>query len=101
MNVAVTIYALDPEKGSESGMGWRFMLELSKFNAKVTVYTRKNNVNKARLYLSNMSVNNIDLVGVDINRRYLFWKRGLLVFCFIISFGSCWFFAKLEKKILK
>lgn len=71
-NIVVTAYAVDPTKGSEDGMGWNFSQQLGEqFN--VTVYTRKNNVNKANEY---NKYENIKYKGYDLPYFLRFWKKG-------------------------
>lgn len=50
-SVLMTVYAVNPYKGSEDGTGWNISREVAK-SKKVTVITRKNNIPHIKKYLS-------------------------------------------------
>lgn len=43
MKILLSVYACEPNKGSEPGIGWNWALHLSKMGHSITVITRKNN----------------------------------------------------------
>ena len=43
MKILISAYACEPNKGSEPGIGWNWMINLVKKGHSVTVITRKNN----------------------------------------------------------
>ena len=43
LKVLLSAYACEPNKGSEPGVGWNWLIEIAKLNHKVTVITRSNN----------------------------------------------------------
>jgi len=73
----MTAYDVNPYKGSESGTGWNFALQISRFN-RVIVVTRENNRNNIDLYINEFSVNtdNLEFVYYDLPYYLRFWKRG-------------------------
>ncbi len=73
----MTAYDINPYKGSESGTGWNFALQISRFN-RVIVVTRENNRNNIDLYINEFSVNadNLEFVYYDLPYYLRFWKRG-------------------------
>ena len=76
--VLVTAYDINPYRGSESGTGWNFSLQLARFN-KVYAITRKNNRNLIEKYLSENDLEyskNIEFFYYDLPYLLRFWKRG-------------------------
>jgi glycosyltransferase involved in cell wall biosynthesis len=74
MKILLSAYACEPEKGSEPGLGWEWVVRLSKRHD-LWVVTRSNNrsaIEAAKPLLPG----NIHFVYVDIPRSLSFWKRG-------------------------
>ena len=46
LKVLLSAYACEPNKGSEPGVGWNWLIEIAKLNHKVTVITRSNKKNR-------------------------------------------------------
>lgn len=78
MKVLATAYAVNPYEGSESGMGWNFVLQIARFQ-KVAVVTRKNNRGDIEKYMASNPepvYENIDFHYYDLPYWMRFWKRG-------------------------
>jgi len=75
--VVVTAYDVDPYKGSESGMGWNFIYQISKHN-KILAITRKNNREHIEQYIDsyNIDASNIVFYYYDLPIWMRFWKKG-------------------------
>ena len=42
-NILISAYACEPQKGSEPGIGWHWVVELARLEYNVHVITRSNN----------------------------------------------------------
>jgi len=76
--ILATAYAVNPEKGSEDGMGWNFVYQISRFH-RVIAITRENNREAIERYMHNHPdpiYNNITWVYFDLPYWMRFWKRG-------------------------
>lgn len=76
--ILVSVYALNPLKGSEEGMGWNFIDQIARFN-KVIVITRKNNREGIERYMSERNEDNfknIQFLYYDLPYYLRFWKKG-------------------------
>jgi len=75
--ILATAYDINPYKGSESGTGWNFALQISRFN-KVKVVTRKNNRDNIERYITEFNINqdNLEFLYYDLPYLLRFWKRG-------------------------
>jgi glycosyltransferase involved in cell wall biosynthesis len=75
--ILITAYDINPYKGSESGMGWNFVLQASRFN-KIKVVTRKNNRKNIDKYINenNVDMLNLDFFYYDLPYYLRFWKNG-------------------------
>jgi glycosyltransferase involved in cell wall biosynthesis len=94
MNILISAYACEPNKGSEPGVGWKWVLELSKDSNKIVhVITRANNQKVIEKYYTehSLSVNLIfhyyDLPkimiwvkkrGFSVNLYYILWQIGII-----------------------
>jgi glycosyltransferase involved in cell wall biosynthesis len=79
--ILMTAYAINPNKGSEDGMGWNFVIHAAA-NSRVVAYTRKNN----RSGIESFQAANPDHRYSNITFRYfdwpkwlIFWKKGPLL----------------------
>ena len=77
LKVLLSAYACEPNKGSEPGVGWNWLIEIAKLNHKVTVITRSNNkksiinkVNYEKEYFRNIS-----FIFCDLPYIFLLLKR--------------------------
>lgn len=76
--VLASVYALNPQKGSEDGMGWNFVCQIAK-HQKVIAITRENNQPHIEAYLENNPnaiYKNIEFLYYDLPSYLRFWKRG-------------------------
>lgn len=67
-------YACEPEKGSEPGVGWGWVWEISQF-AEVWVITRANNRESIEAYLTEYSNPNLHFIYIDTPKWMRFWKQ--------------------------
>ena len=75
--ILATAYDINPYKGSESGTGWNFILQISRFN-KVVAVTRLNNRGNIEKFIrdNGIDVTNISFHYYDLPYFLRFWKRG-------------------------
>lgn len=74
----ITAYAINPDKGSEDGTGWNWILQVAKKN-KLIVITRENNKPYIEKYIQENTTpenSNIEFQYYDLPRWSRFWKRG-------------------------
>ncbi len=76
--ILATVYAVNPYKGSEDGMGWNFVMQIARFN-KVVAITRENN----RPHIERFMKENPDHLYQKMQFMYFdlpmwmrFWKKG-------------------------
>lgn len=78
MNILLSSYSVNPNHGSEDGVGWHWTLELSKhFNSpqdKIYLVTKKANAKDTKKGIENFGLNNVELVIVD-TPDWLNWYR--------------------------
>ena len=65
MNILLSAYACEPNKGSEPEVGWKWALSLSKRGHSVYVITRKNNKKNIDKYLKTYSLTNLNFIYFD------------------------------------
>lgn len=78
MNILLSAYACEPNKGSEPGVGWSWAMELSKHH-NVWVITRDNNQRNIEQYLIDNPKENIEqlhFIYVGLPSTLTFWKKG-------------------------
>lgn len=78
MNILLSAYACEPNKGSEPGVGWSWAQELAKHH-NVWVITRDNNEPTISQYLEeNPEFQNANLhfIYVGLSKKLTFWKKG-------------------------
>jgi glycosyltransferase involved in cell wall biosynthesis len=78
MTILMTAYAAHPHKGSEDGMGWRFILEAARHHNVIAI-TRVNNGPAIEAFLSENDFEgheNLQFVYFDLPQYLRFWKRG-------------------------
>lgn len=77
--VLMTVYAVNPYKGSEDGTGWNISREVAK-NNDVTVITRKNNIPHIQRYLDENPQDihaNTNFIGYDLHPSVMWLKKRL------------------------
>ena len=72
--VLLSAYACEPVKGSEPGVGWNWVRQLSQF-AEVWVLTRANNRNSIEAAIAEHPLPHVHFVYYDLPRWMSFWKR--------------------------
>ena len=75
LKVLVSAYACEPNRGSESGIGWNWVREISK-SCDVWVITRANNRPLIERALATETLCNTHFVYFDVRRWIGFWKKG-------------------------
>ena len=78
MKILLSAYACEPNKGSEPGVGWSWVIEYAKYH-QVWVLTRDNNEQTIKTYLEeNPEYNNENLhfIYVGLSKKMTFWKKG-------------------------
>ena len=75
MNILVSAYACEPDKGSEPGVGWNWVMQASRFHD-VWVLTRSNNRPAIERALQRTPRRNVRWVYVDLPPLLRWWKRG-------------------------
>ncbi|NOQ32165.1 MAG: glycosyltransferase [Helicobacteraceae bacterium] len=75
MKVFVSAYACEPYKGSEPGIGWNFVNEMSNYN-EVHVLTRANNRESIEASLEDHQNPNLVFHYYDLPKALRFWKKG-------------------------
>lgn len=76
--ILATAYAINPNKGSEDGMGWNFLLQIARFNNVVAV-TRENNRAPIEAYMRENPSELYDRIRIlyfDTPYWMRFWKKG-------------------------
>ena len=76
MKVLLSAYACEPEKGSEPGVGWNWVREISKIAKEVWVITRSNNKKAIEDALEKEPMPNVHWVYFDLPKWARFWKKG-------------------------
>lgn len=78
MNILISAYACEPNKGSEPGVGWNWAVSVAKHH-QVWVITRDNNKPTITSYLlEHPEQENINLhfIYVGLSKKLTFWKKG-------------------------
>jgi glycosyltransferase involved in cell wall biosynthesis len=75
LKVLMTAYACEPALGSEAGIGWNTVEQVSRFH-QVWVITRANNRPHVESVLQGRPFPNVHWVYFDLPRWAMFWKRG-------------------------
>ena len=77
IKIFVSAYACEPNLGSEIGVGWHWVLEMSKY-FDLWVLTRQSNQASIEAWLiENPCYNNIHFIYYDLPYYLRFWKKGM------------------------
>lgn len=77
VKIFVSAYACEPGLGSEIGVGWHWVLEMSKY-FELWVLTRKSNQNSIETWMKQQDVSyDIHFVYFDLPKALRFWKKGM------------------------
>ena len=94
--IMVSAYACEPNLGSEIGVGWHWVLEMSKY-FELWVLTRKSNQENIEQWLEkHPETNTIHFVYYDLPKKLRFWKKGLRG---VRTYYSLW--QRISNKIIK
>jgi glycosyltransferase involved in cell wall biosynthesis len=75
--IFVSAYACEPNLGSEIGVGWHWVIEMSKY-FDLWVLTRQSNKESIENWqLENPVPNKINFVYYDLPKKLRFWKKGM------------------------
>lgn len=75
--IFVSSYACEPGLGSEIGVGWHWVLEMSKY-FELWVLTRKSNQNSIETWMNEQEEKyDIHFIYFDLPKALRFWKRGM------------------------
>lgn len=75
--IFISAYACEPNLGSEIGVGWHWVLEMSKY-FQLWVITRKSNQYGIETWLKeNSKYSNINFIYFDLPFYLRFWKKGM------------------------
>lgn len=75
--IFISAYACEPNLGSEIGVGWHWVLEMSKY-FHLWVLTRKSNQKNIEKWISNHpEYDNIHFLYFDLPHYLRFWKKGM------------------------
>ncbi|GJL59310.1 MAG: hypothetical protein NPIRA03_21670 [Nitrospirales bacterium] len=75
LKVLISAYACEPEKGSESGVGWNVALQMAKYHD-VWVITRSNNRSSIEAALKRCDQPKPHFLYYDLPKWIRFWKKG-------------------------
>lgn len=98
LRVLVSAYACEPERGSEPGVGWNWVLQIAKF-CEAWVITRANNRHAIETELLKHPVHGLHFVYFDLPRAFRFWKRGkrgLRVYYYFWQLGAYFLASRLH-----
>ncbi|MFI3321284.1 MAG: glycosyltransferase [Rikenellaceae bacterium] len=75
--ILISAYACEPNMGSEIGVGWHWVVEMSKY-FDLWVLTRESNRQNIENYLADNPIENCPaFLYYDLPYRWRFWKKGL------------------------
>jgi glycosyltransferase involved in cell wall biosynthesis len=98
--ILISAYGCEPLKGSESGVGWNWILQLAKSN-ELHVVTRRNNKDSIEAHLPTNIASNVTFHYYDTNRLIRKIKKGdkrLYLYYFFWQLGAIRLFRQLIHK---
>ncbi len=90
MRILASTYACEPGKGSEPGVGWNWIKQISRFH-ELWVLTRSNNAPAINAALVAEPMPSVHWVYFDLPRWARFWKHnglGVRVYYYVWQFGA-------------
>jgi glycosyltransferase involved in cell wall biosynthesis len=75
LRILISAYACEPEKGSEPGVGWNWVRQISRFH-ELWVITRANNRESIEKALATKPLPNVHWIYFDLPSWARFWKKG-------------------------
>jgi glycosyltransferase involved in cell wall biosynthesis len=97
----MSAYACEPDKGSESAVGWNWVLQISRFH-EVWVITRANNQERIEKAAATKPLPNVHWVYFDLPRWARFWKRGergVRLYYYLWQIGAYFVARKLHRSV--
>jgi glycosyltransferase involved in cell wall biosynthesis len=101
LKVLVSAYACEPDKGSEPGVGWQWVIAIAA-NHDVWVCTKGNNKDNIERELRNKPIPNLHFIYVDLPQWLSFWKkgqRGVHLYYYLWQFAAFFHSIKIHRKI--
>jgi glycosyltransferase involved in cell wall biosynthesis len=101
LKVLASVYACEPEKGSEPGVGWNWVKQIARFH-EVWAITRANNRDPIERELAKQPMLNVRWVYFDLPRWTRFWKkgrRGVHLYYYLWQIGAYLKGKRLQRKI--
>jgi glycosyltransferase involved in cell wall biosynthesis len=101
LKVLASVYACDPYKGSEPGVGWNWVKQIARFHD-VWVITRANNREPIESALARELMPNVHWVYFDLPRWSRFWKkgqRGVHLYYYLWQIGAYFAGRRLHKEV--
>jgi len=101
MNLLLSAYACEPNKGSEPEVGWRWMINSAKKYDNVVVVTRANNQKNIEKVFSSLNIHNVQFEYFDLPKWASFWKkkgRGVQLYTYLWEIFLFFFLLKRYKK---
>ena len=101
LKVLASVYACEPEKGSEPGVGWNWVKQIARFH-EVWAITRANNRDSIERDLAKRPIPNVHWVYFDLPRWTRFWKkgqRGVHLYYYLWQIGAYLTGKRLHKEI--
>jgi len=101
LRILISAYACEPEKGSEPGVGWNWVLQISRFH-ELWVITRANNQELIEKAMATKPLPNVHWVYFDLPRWARFWKkgeRGVHLYYYLWQIGAYFVVRKLHRSV--
>jgi glycosyltransferase involved in cell wall biosynthesis len=99
--ILISAYACDPGRGSEPGVGWHLVRQMSRFE-QVWVITRANNRGPIEAAVASEPLPNTHFVYFDLPRWIRFWKRGqagILLYYYLWQVGVYFIARKSHREV--
>jgi len=77
LKIFVSAYACEPNSGSEIGVGWHWILEMSKYYDLWVLTRLSNKQNIENWVVDNKYLNNVRFIYYDLPLLMRFWKKGM------------------------
>lgn len=99
--ILLSAYACEPHRGSEPGVGWNWMLQISRFH-EVWVITRANNRPVIEAEMGRNPQGNVHFLYYDLPAWLKFWKRGnrgVHLYYYLWQIGIYFVVKKLHRRV--
>ena len=101
MKVLVSVYACEPDKGSEPGVGWNWVRQIARFH-EVWAITRANNREPIERVWAKKPISNIHWIYFDLPHYLKWWKkgqRGIHLYYYLWQIGAYFIGKRLHNKV--